>query len=205
MTIRKGAPWGKPGLLPIEAPVVGTDRELARVVLDQRVDGRTPTIGLTGGELWRTMGGPAAVGRYKSDDAYQYSCDLGMAHFTNASGAQSVPFVAWVSARTFLWRETLAVMNAQHIGRFRFGHRSHPNDGVLDVFEARLTISEVMKVKKRAVFGAHLPHPSITERRIQNETFVFERKRRIVIDDVKYGTTSEVRIQLLADAFFVVL
>ena len=41
-------------------------------------------------------------------------------------------------------------MNAQWVGGLNLGPRAHPNDGLLDVYDARLGLTDVVKVRARA-------------------------------------------------------
>src|SRR5690606_1586121 len=55
VTIRRGEPWGAPGRLPEGAPIARDDQELAE--LAATADEGT-VVGLTGGDLHRTLGAP---------------------------------------------------------------------------------------------------------------------------------------------------
>ena len=70
--------------------------------------------------------------------------------------------MAWcVSAPTIGKRS----MNAQWVGKWNVGPRAHPNDGLLDTYDVRLPVSQVLPVRQRLHHGAHLPHPGIKEGR----------------------------------------
>src|SRR3981081_4319604 len=77
MTIRKGEAWGTPGALPDNGVVVGSDAEARAVVEEARRAGRPPPVlGLSGGDLWRTLGGTTAE-RLHSESAMTFPVDLG--------------------------------------------------------------------------------------------------------------------------------
>ena len=186
MTIAKGQPWGRPGRLPDGAPVAASDAELRELVVRHRV-GPTPlplAVGLTGGALWRTLGGPGAVGRLHRDDAMWLPIDVGRASLDGAT----TWFVASVVARTWNWTRAFVAMNGDWVGRYQFGPRAHPNDGLLDTYAAQLRWQDIAKVARRARNGAHLPHPGITERRIRTGRITFERPRRVWIDGERWAT-----------------
>lgn len=163
MTIRKGQRWGAPGALAQDGVVVGSDAEARAVVTAARRSGDpVPPLGLVGGDLCRTLGGPGDEGRLRSPEAVTLPCDLGSVlldgrlHF----------FVAHLVARRRWWgSRVLVAMNAAWYGPWNMGPRAHPGDGLLDVYDARLSLRQALQVRARLPMGAHLPHPSIAERR----------------------------------------
>ena len=114
MTIERGATWGTPGRLPVDGLVVRTDAE-ARAVVEscRRAGQRLPTLGLLGGDLCRTLGGPGSETRLHSDDAMTFPIDVGAALLDGRLHW----FVSHLIARRSWWRGRLvAVMNAQWLG-----------------------------------------------------------------------------------------
>ena len=70
MTIGPGTEWSVPGLLPPGAPVFNSDGALSELVDRTRHGGLDlPIVGLTGGTLWDTVGGPSTVGRLHTAQA----------------------------------------------------------------------------------------------------------------------------------------
>jgi hypothetical protein len=210
MTIGKGTNWGFPGGLSSESPSFASDADLAGYLeaglagnyLDKVVAQLAmPPIALTGGALWQTIGGPGAVGRYGTSEARHYPCDLAIAV---ADGTQKV-FVASLVARNQWWTKAAVVMNAQTMGRYRFGHKAHPGDALLDVYEARLSFADVPKVAKRARLGSHLPHPGIRERRTPKASFTFDRPRQLWLDERRVGSVRHLTVTVVPDAFIVVV
>src|SRR5437868_11707725 len=130
MPIAKGAPWGEAGSLPDDGVVVRSDAEARRVAEEARRAGRpVPPLGLLGGDLCRTLGGPGDERRLRSPDAVRFPVDLGEALL---DGRLHV-FVAHLVARTRGWGHVVAAMNAQFLGAWVLGPRAHPDDGLLDV------------------------------------------------------------------------
>jgi hypothetical protein len=210
MTIGKGTSWGYPGTLSPDSPVFANDadlaayveKSLAEEVSDPSLSQHTiPPIALTGGALWRTIGGPGALGRYVTAEARHYPCDLAVAM---VDGERKV-FVASLVARNRWWTQAAVVMNAQDMGAYRFGHRAHPGDALLDVYEAHVELLDVPKVAQRARLGSHLPHPGISERRVPTASFTFDRPRQLWLDERQMGTVKQLTVTVVADAFFVVI
>lgn len=195
MTISKGSSYGEPGSLPPDAVVCASDAE-ARSVLEEarRSNAPYPTLGLTGGDLCRTLGG---TGRFQ----VKFPVDLGMAML---DGRMHL-FVAHVIARNPLWIRSVVAMNAQWLGAWNLGPRAHPNDGLLDVYDSTLTIGDVAKVRSRLHHGAHLPHPRIKEQRRQAVQVTLTRPLPVRLDGVLVGRFRDLSLRVEPDALTVVV
>ena len=63
MTIERGVDWGRAAPLPAGAPLADSDREVAALLQAARARGTgAPEVGLLGGDLCRTLGGPSRPG-----------------------------------------------------------------------------------------------------------------------------------------------
>lgn len=165
MTIRRGGEWGESGPLPTDGVVVRSDDE-ARAVIERarRAGEEPPPLGLLGGDLCRTLGGRGDERRLRSAEGVRVVVDLGS---VLVDGRQHW-FLAHLVARNSWWRgPVVAAMNAQWIGAWDVAPRSHPNDGLLDVLTADLSLRDRGKARRRLRQGAHVPHPGIVERRTQ--------------------------------------
>ena len=202
MTIEKGQPWGTPGRLPADGIVARTDGEArAAVEAARRAGTPVPTIGLLGGDLCRTLGGTGDAARLRSADAVTFPVDVGSV----VVDGRSHWFVAHLVARNRWWTRTWLAMNAQWLGDLNLAPRGHPDDGVLDTFDARLTPGDLWQVRARARHGAHLPHPRIGERRVSALQMTFERPRRLWLDGEAVGTVRSLSVRLEPDAVQVVI
>jgi len=200
MPISKNSPYGEPGLLPDDAVVVRSDAEARAVVERARAEGRPyPPLGLLGGDLCRTLGGTGDETRLRSPDAVRFPVDLGEVLL---DGRLQV-FVAHLVARTRGWSHVVAAMNAQFVGPWVVGYRSHPNDGLLDVFEADLSLADRLKVRARIRHGAHMPHPRIKERRTAAVQIELDRPRPIYLDGERSGEARVLSLRLQPDALTV--
>jgi len=204
MTIAKGRPWGQAQPLPGDGVVVGSDAEAAGVVAAARQAGRpVPTIGLLGGDLCRTLGGRGDVARLRSGQAVTFPVDLG----TVVADGKPLLFVAHLVARNRWWTRGVIVMNAQWIGAWNAGPRAHPNDGLLDTYEARVSLGQLRQIRRRAATGSHLPHPGIKERRAPSAQFTLAPPLRLWLDGVAVpgGAVRELRVEVEPDAVRVVV
>ncbi|MGI8794897.1 MAG: hypothetical protein ACR2H3_17270 [Acidimicrobiales bacterium] len=194
MTIEKGKPWGEAAALPPDGVVVGSDAEARLVLEEARHAGLPfPVIGLTGGDLWRTLGGIPGKERLHTEMARTFPVDLGQVQIDGRLHL----FIAHVVVRDALWRRTTVAMNAQWIGSWNIGHKAHPNDGKLDLYEANLRLGDLTKVRSRLSSGSFLPHPRITYRRAAAEVLDLGTRRPIRLDGqlVVYGRELVVRAQ----------
>lgn len=174
MTISKGSPYGEPGKpLPDGGVVVESDAAASSALEAARRAGEPfPALQLTGGDLCRTLGGPSPGGDVC------FPVDLGE---VLVDGRLHL-FVAHMVVRTRLWGYAFVAMNAQWRGGWNLGPRGHPNDGRLDVYEARLGVADRLKVLRRLPLGAHLPHPGIKERRAEAVQVELPRALPVVLD-----------------------
>ena len=203
MTIRKGRLWGEPGALAPSGVVVATDAEATRVVTAARTRREPPPmLGLIGGDLAATLGATGSQHRLTTSDARQYPVDLGVAL---VDGVERV-FVAHVLVRRPLWRgRIVAVMNAQWLGEWDLGPKSHPNDGLVDITDASLPLTDKLRARKRARTGTHIPHPKISTRRVKAISFDFDPPGTCFIDGIKLGRVRHLEVTVEPDAFTVVV
>jgi hypothetical protein len=198
VTVRKGEAWGAQGSLPDGGVVVGSDAAARAVLEAARREGRPyPALGLTGGDLCRTLGGRGAL-------TTTASCDLGLAL---VDGKVRL-FVAHVVVRgRSLWRgSAVGVLNAQYVGRWDVAPRAHPGDGKLDVVEVdpSLSVGDRWKAWRRLPAGAHVPHPRITARQVPAVQLDVDGRRVVIDGEVLTGArTLSVRVE--PDALTVVV
>lgn len=194
MTIEKGAPWGEPGPLAADGVLVRSDAELRTVVESALRNGQDlPEVGLLGGDLCRTVGGRGDEVRLRSDQAMRLPIDIARVELDG----EVHWFVSHLVARgSWWWGPLVAVMNAQWIGRWDVAPRSHPNDGMLDVFEADLSLDDRLKARPRLLTGTHVPHPGITQRRVPSVDLDLSRPTPIWLDGTRVGRARSVSVVL---------
>ena len=198
MPISKGEPWGGPGGLPDGGVVVASDAEASAALEAARRQGRPfPPLGLTGGDLWRTLGGTGAL-------TTTVRCDLGEA----LVDGRVRYFVAHLVVRgPTLWRGgATAVLNAQFVGEWDVAPRAHPGDGRLDVVELDpgMSIGDRWKARRRLPSGTHVPHPRITVRQVAALQLDVA-KRRVVLDGVGVPKAGTLSVRIAPDALNVVV
>lgn len=115
-------------------------------------------------------------------------------------------FVAHVVARrSWLRGRIVAVMNAQWIGRWDVAPKSHPNDGILDVFDADLSLDDRLKARSRLVTGTHVPHPGIIQRRSAAMQFEFDRPTPVFLDGDRIASARTLSVRIEPDAWVAVV
>jgi len=196
VTISKGSAYGEPGAaLPEDGVRCATDGEARRVLEAARREGRPfPVLGLTGGDLARTLGGTGAIDVAFPVDLGQVLVD-GRLHL----------FIASCVVRNRWWTRTVAVGNAQWLGEWNVWPRGHPNDGRLDLLDAQLPAGELRKVRSRLPTGSHLPHPGIEVRRLRAETIELERALGFWLDGERIGAGSTFAFRCAPDALRVIV
>ncbi|MGV3760452.1 MAG: hypothetical protein ACO1PW_13075 [Actinomycetota bacterium] len=203
MTIRKGEAWGRPGPLPSNGVVVRSDAEAREVVTAARRTGDPiPPLGLLGGDLCRTLGGTGDEARLRSDQAVQLPVDLG----AGLVDGRLHWFVAHLVARRSWWRgRVVAAMNAQYLGDWDVAPRGHPNDGRLDLLDGDLPLGQRLLARNRLPAGAHVPHPQITERRVEAVQLDFDRLTPIRLDGEPIGEARTLSLRVEPDALLCVV
>lgn len=203
MTVRRGQDWGTPGRLQPGEPVVSSDAELACTA--SRV-GPATTIGLTGGDLHRTLGCPHRdEDDLRRDGGTLLVVDLGEAIIERRDGqVERVPFAGHVVARAgrgpMLLRHTYVAMNSAFVGPENLGPRAHPGDGTLDVLEGGLGLWDWMRSRGRRRSGTHVPHPALRQRRTGQESVSFPRGARVAVDGIERGVAVAIGIEIREDA-----
>ena len=203
MTVRRGEAWGWPGPLPADGVVVHSDAEARHVVEGARRAGTpVPTLGLAGGDLCRTLGGTGDVGRMAGDDARTFPVDLAR---VDVDGTRHW-FVAHLIARRRWWRgRVVAVMNAQWLGDWDLGPRSHPDDGLLDVTDGDLPWRDRREARRRVRTGTHLPHPALRTWRPASLHLELDPPLDVWLDGEPVGRASTLEVEVEPDALRVVV
>ncbi|WP_426572836.1 diacylglycerol/lipid kinase family protein [Aquihabitans sp. McL0605] len=198
MTIEKFQPWGSPGALPDDGVLVRSDAQARSLVeAARRAGDALPALGLVAGDLCRTVGGTGDLDRLRSDAAMRLPTDIGSVLI---DGHQHW-FVAHLVARRSWWRgRVLAVMNAQWIGAWDVAPKSHPNDGLLDVFDGDLGFDDRLKVRSRLPTGTHVPHPGIAQSRVPALQVEFDRPTPVWLDGERVVSARTLAIRVEPDA-----
>jgi len=203
VTIRKGQDWGEPGPLPEHGVLVHSDAEAWEVVTSaRRANQDPPPLGLLGGDLCRTLGGRGDEARLRSPRAMTLPCDLGAVLLDGRLHW----FVASLVARRSWWRgRAWLAMNAAWLGTWNVAPRAHPNDGLLDTFDAAVPAGQRLAVRRRLPLGAHLPHPAIKERRTRAAQTHLDRPLPVWLDGTCVGEASDISVRTEPDALTVVV
>ena len=202
MPIRKGEPWGEPGVLPADGIIVRSDAEARQVVTTARRTGEPiPPLGLLGGDLCKAVGGTGDEARLREGGTV-LPIDLGAV----LVDGRLHWFVAHLVARRGWWRgRVVAAMNAQHLGAWDVAPRGHPNDGKLDVLDADLPLGERWKARSRLRTGAHVPHPGITERHVAALQVDLADGMQVWLDGEPLGAARSLAIRIEPDALVCVV
>jgi hypothetical protein len=199
MSVRRNHDWGEIGKMPSDTVVAASDREVSRLVERAWSDNvALPEVGLTGGDLRRALGGRRNSRHLQGDDDVAgASIDVGAVIVDGRRFA----FVAHVIARSRWWSPPVfAVMNSEWLSDWIVAPRAHPGDGYFDLVEARLSVGDRIKARRRLPMGTHVPHPSIHVRRITATEITFGTKRAIYVDGENVGAAAAMRIECQHEA-----
>jgi len=164
----------------------------------RRANEALPPLGLLGGDLCRTVGGRGDADRLRSPEAMSLPADLGSVLIDGRLHW----FVAHLVVRRSWWRgRVVAVMNAQWIGPWDVAPRSHPNDGLLDVFDGDLSLDDRWKARRRLRTGTHVPHPGIAQRRVAALQLELDRPTPVWLDGERVAEARTLSIRIEPDAY----
>lgn len=220
MTIKKGEDWGSRGELPDDAPIVSSDRDLAKlftIALDggggTTLDGPThvglsakdPVTNLSGTpttDLARTVSARGTISDLRSGDRTQLPIDLTVVTVDD----ELVVMAASLVIRRSNWFGVVeGAMNASFLGSWNVTPSGHPNDGRLDVVRAELSLGDRWKARSRLESGTHVPHPGIATRRLKSHAFQPDSRATVRIDGVEIGHAHTVSFRVVPDATTIVI
>lgn len=207
--IRKGQAWGVPAEVPADVVGVASDAELAHLLAVRPA----AAVTLTGGDLHRTLGRPAAVvagatARLVPIDVLRCELDgephVAVAHvvvrptsrLASRLGSQLGSWSGW-------WHGPIhGVFNAEYLGRWDVAPRGHPNDGRAEVVEvdAAMTVRQRCQAWRRLPSGSHVPHPLIASSHRSSVEWVFERPLAVALDGVAHQGVTHLRVTVEPDA-----
>ncbi len=213
MTIEKGQPWGSPGPLAEDAPVVAEDRAAAVLVAADLAAGRTPgEIGLLGGDLHRSLGAPRRTAEaLRAGEGTRFPLDVGVVELDGRADVFVAHLVATEDRSGRLWRgHTVILVNGSFVGPLDLGPRAHPNDGRLDLTEGSLPRGQRRAGRRRARTGTHLPHPDLRARPVRSYEVVAAevgrgRPLHVWLDGHHVGRFAELSVECRPDAVTVVV
>ena len=201
MTIRKGEAWGTTGRLAPDAPVVDSNR-----ALHDQINAHDPLpaqIGVIGGDLARTTGATAAEDDLRhSDGRPVLPIDLGVVRLDGVERR----FATHVIVRRLGWLGWIrAVLNVPFVGEWNVAPRAHPNDGRLDYVDADLSLGDFVKARSRLRSGTHVPHPSISIRRVTETAIDVAPGQAVWVDGVRHRGVRRIECRVEPDAISIVI
>ena len=199
MTIRRGSDWGRLGTPPDDLLSARSDREIG-----EHLGNGLNTIRLCGGDMFATLGGSTSG----STPSLELPIDVMQISFKHSRDSELKKRVASshcvlraINARGGWFRgSSVAVMNAQYLGKWDVAPRGHPNDGRVEVLEvdARMSVRQRMIARSRMQTGTHLPHPDISVKSVSEFTWSGS-ALTMWIDGAKIGVVQFVEIQVMKD------
>jgi hypothetical protein len=213
--VRKGEPWGSPATGPPDGVVTGDDAALAAWVLDHP-DGLARFEPTAGSDLAASVGlqpGAAPTGRGTVLPLDVLALDDGgvavnmvvlgappdrLGRWTRSVAVDlEVDGHEWVAAPM----TTVVVAVGQWWRGYDLVPRGHPGDGRAEVQAYRLGRRERAPMRQRLSAGTHLPHPRIDTRAARTVVVTADRPLPVVVDGVPAQARREVRLDVRAQAY----
>lgn len=202
MSVEKGADWGERGRPPDDLVIFDDSASAGHALGEARRAQRPlPAIGLRGGDLVRTLGGPTAPDIREAETALHVTIDLGA---VLADGRLLWFLDHLVARRSWLRGRVLVAANAAFLGPWNIAPRAHPGDGKLDILEtATMSAGDRWRARRRLPAGTHVPHPDIAVRRSAAAQYDFDTPTPLWLDGRRTGEVSSLSIRLEPDAVHV--
>lgn len=204
MTIRRGESWGERAIPPVDLARAASDAQAADLVRN----GCREFL-LTGGDMWRTLGGSSSEPSPADLDGARtvVSVDCLQVSWVDGGTPEERPVFAHAVIRLGRRRRSLHpgdicyAMNAQYLGSFDVAPRSHPNDGRFDIVTVEETMSwrQRRQLRHRLATGTHLPHPSIRTESV-GASWSPGRPGRLILDGRDSGDAENVSITIHPDS-----
>ena len=202
MPLSRGADWGGSGPPPGGYVLAASDLEVRRIVTRARSSGADiPVIKLTGGDLWRSLGGRNPE-RPFSENSTTVGVDVGSALLDG----QIYWFIAHlVARRTWFSGRCWVAANSSHYGSWNLAPRAHPGDGLLDLLDSDLPLFQRLQAQRRLHAGIHVPHPGIAYKRLPASQVTFPKAVPVYLDSERVGTFRNVSVRIEESALELVL
>lgn len=199
MSVEKGTDWGERAKPPDDLQVFGDPlAALDAISTVRRAGGELPPIGLSGGDLVRTLGGATTDDLTTATTALHVTVDLGAAL---VDGALHWFLCHAVARRSWLRGRVVVVANAAFLGAWNVAPRAHPGDGRLDTVEVTdMSFGDRLKARGRLASGTHVPHPDIVVRRPRAAQYEFARPTTVRLDGRSVGTARTLSVRVEPDA-----
>jgi diacylglycerol kinase family enzyme len=201
MSISKGSEWGVNAPFPPNTPIARSNVELRQFVVEG-----THTIGLRGGDLWRTVGGASAGSRLLQNDPDNLPSHFPVDLVDVTIDEEKVHrFVTHLIGYNFTRQNWIAAMNVDFWRSYQLGPHAHPGDGVIDVYTGELQPGELAKVAPRAKTGTHVPHPRIVLARNDQPVVTLKSPLQLRADDERIGKGRRLQFSVVPDAITVIV
>jgi diacylglycerol kinase family enzyme len=96
-------------------------------------------------------------------------------------------------------------MNAQWLGDWDLGLKAHPGDGLLDVTDANLPLSDRLRARRRLPLGTHVPHRAISTARVEVWQTDLTPSLDVFLDGEKVARVGHLSVRVEPDALHVVV
>ncbi|MEM9465744.1 MAG: hypothetical protein AAGA90_10245 [Actinomycetota bacterium] len=199
MSVERGADWGERATPPADLAVFDDSSAAISAIADARRANRPlPPVGLRGGDLVRTLGGPTCDDLARADEALHVTIDLGAV----LAGGRLFWFLDHlVVRRSWLRGPVVVVANAAFVGDWNIAPRAHPGDGRFDILETTsMGLGDRWKARRRLSSGTHLPHPDIRVRRAPAAQYDFDTPTPVWLDGARTAEVTSLSVRLEPDA-----
>lgn len=184
--ISEGRDWGTPETVPSDLVVCTSDAEAAISPVP---------VGLSGGDLHRSLGTPTVPGPGQTSTVVRVDrmrCEIDTDH-----GPVSVMAVSHVLVGRFVGAGRFTgCVNAGFVGEKNLTPRSHPGDGRVEVVtvDPEMSLRQRLVAVRRARTGTHVPHPMVSITAAQEWETTRRGREVLIVDGRRIRRWSRVRV-----------
>ena len=189
--------WTKEIRRPRTLEIADSDRQIAELY-----KAGESIIGITGGNLFTSLGGNSSLDYPVNSTVTSCSIDLGCL----SAGDRFFYF-----ASTFIilnlfrpWAST-GIVNTQVSNGNRYAPKAHPGDGFMEEIESDLHIRQAVIARKKIESGDHLPHPQLRLKKGRVFTYDFPKAKKLILDNKSIGRHNAFSVEVIPHAIDVIV
>ena len=189
--------WSREVRRPRDLKIAESDKQIAELY-----EARESMIGITGGNLFTSLGGNTALDYPMGSPVTSCSIDIGCLSIDH----ESFYFASSLLILNLLrpWAST-AIVNTQVINGYRYAPKAHPGDGFLEEIDSNLVIRQAVLAKKKLLTGDHLPHPQLRLKKGRTFAYNFTKAKNLILDNKSIGRHKAFSVEVFPHAIQVIV
>ena len=189
--------WTKEVRRPLTLKTAESDKQIAELY-----EAGESMIGITGGNLFTSLGGNNALDYPTNSSVISCSIDIGCVSI----GDDSFHFASSLLILKLLrpWAST-GIINTQVSNGNRYAPKAHPGDGFMEEIKSNLHMRQAVIARKKLKTGDHLPHPQLRLMKGRAFNYDFAKAQKIILDNKSIGRHKAFSVKVIPHAIQVIV